>query len=192
MLQIRAFTTILLAAVLFVMTGMALAQPGQVFRDSTGYWRYYNGYWYHYQSSIYGYNPGYYARYDKVLPHGVPPSHFGAYPTGPAAPKYTNTPSGRSFSPSQAPNNVTDLPVYIQVRVPANAKVWFDDNETEQTGTLRQFVSPPVTPGSDYTYRIRARWKQGEAEATQSRLITFHAGERISVVFPEPVPPKSQ
>jgi uncharacterized protein (TIGR03000 family) len=76
------------------------------------------------------------------------------------------------------------LPVHIELRVPADAEIWFDDARTTQTGRVRRFVSPPVPPGQDYAYVVRARWKEGETAVTQSRRITFRAGEQVSVAFP--------
>src|SRR5262249_29983293 len=46
----------------------------------------------------------------------------------------------------------------VQVRVPANATVWFDGEPTEQTGPYRRFWTPPLEPGKVYTYQVKARW----------------------------------
>src|SRR5215831_18925525 len=73
-----AVIVLLADAVLLAASGTALAQSDRAYTDATGYWRYYNGYWYHYKSYVHGYNPGYYARPDRVLPHGVSPDHYGA------------------------------------------------------------------------------------------------------------------
>jgi uncharacterized protein (TIGR03000 family) len=170
-------------AVLSAASGTALAQSGQGYTDGTGYWRYSNGYWYHYKTYVHGYNPGYYARPDRVLPHGVSPGHYGAY--------YSSRPTGPGYSyswlgpVSSKPQPETPLPAYIEVRVPADAEIWFDDAETVQTGTVRLFVSPPVTPGHDYSYEVRAKWKEDGREVIQSRRITFHAGEHVNIGFPD-------
>jgi uncharacterized protein (TIGR03000 family) len=181
-----AAVVLLATAVPLVAPAPALAQSDQVYLDATGFWRYYNGRWYHYKSYTHGYNPGYYARPDRVLPHGVSPAHYGAYlsPSPPATPRYTY-PSPVPTPPHlQAEAAPTALPVYFEVRVPADAEFWFDDARTTQTGTVRRFVSPPVPPGQDYAYVVRARWKEGGNEVTQSRRLTFHAGEQVSITFP--------
>ena len=127
----------------------ASAQSDQVYSDATGYWRYYNGRWYHYKSYTRGYNPGYYARPDRVLPHGVSPAHYGAYPSpGPPAAPGSAYPSPVATPPRPpAESPPTALPVYVDVRVPAGAEIWFDDARTTQTGAVRRFVLPPVPPG---------------------------------------------
>jgi uncharacterized protein (TIGR03000 family) len=84
------------------------------------------------------------------------------------------------------------VPVHIQVRVPGDAEIWFDDTRTIQSGTVREFVSPPVNPGWDYTYEVRARWKEAGNQVSQTRRITVHAGELVSITFPKVVQPKSK
>jgi uncharacterized protein (TIGR03000 family) len=181
-----AAIALLATAVLLAASGTALAQADRVYSDATGYWRYYKGYWYHYKSYAHGYNPGYYARPDRVLPHGVSPGQYGAYsylirPTGPG---YSYSWPGPTSSRPQIETVPTALPVYIEVRVPADAEIWFDGAKTVQAGTVRRFVSPPLTPGRDYSYEVRAKWREDERELTQSRRITFHAGEQVSITFP--------
>jgi uncharacterized protein (TIGR03000 family) len=170
-----AATTFLLAA-----AGGARAQSGHAYYDSSDY----NGYWYHYKT-YQGYDPGYYGRPDRVLPHGVSPGHYGAYPSATRPP----------FTPGQSPRTetaITAMRVQIDVRVPADAEIWFGDVKTTQTGTFRRFVSPPVTPRYEYTYEVRARWHQDGREVFHSHRITFHAGENVNIAFPEAVLPKAK
>jgi uncharacterized protein (TIGR03000 family) len=168
-------------------SGTALAQSGSVYYDATGYWRYSNGYWYHYKTYVHGYNPGYYARPDRVLPHGVSPGHSGAssYSSRPTGPGYSYSSPGTTSSKPQAETVPPPLPAYIEVRVPADAEIWFDDAETVQKGTLRLFASPPLTPGHDYTYEVRAKWKEKGREVIQTRRIKARAGELVRIAFPD-------
>jgi uncharacterized protein (TIGR03000 family) len=177
-------------AVLLGASGTALAQSDRTYSDATGYWRYYNGYWYHYKTYVHGYNPDYYARPERVLPHGVSPGHYGAYasPTRPTGPGYSYpwpVPTSPRVQVEIAP---TTLPVQIEVRVPADAEIWFDNSPTTQTGTVRQFVSPPLMPGHDYFYEVRAKWKEDGQQVIQNERITVHAGDQVSVVLPHPRP----
>jgi uncharacterized protein (TIGR03000 family) len=181
---------LLTAVVLSAGSGSVVAQSDRVYGDATGYWRYYNGYWYHYKSYVHGYDPGSYARPDRVLPHGVSPAHYGAYliptPGAPAARPVPNPNRPQTVStPSESPS--TALPVYIEVRVLAGAEIWFDDEKTVQEGTVRLFVSPPLPPGRDYTYEVRARWREAGNEVTQSHRVTVRAGQQVSIAFPDTV-----
>ena len=73
--------------------------------------------------------------------------------------------------------------VYITVSVPANAKIWFDDAGTGQTGALRQFVSPPLTLGHEYFYEVKAKWTVDGKEVSRSRRLNVHAGDVTSISF---------
>ena len=52
----------------------------------------------------------------------------------------------------------------IEMRVPANAEVWFDGVRSKQTGEVRTFRSPPLEAGSSYLYAIRVRWRNAAGQ----------------------------
>jgi uncharacterized protein (TIGR03000 family) len=97
----------------------------------------------------------------------------------------------RSFYPSNAGEEYGALstlpagnrPTWINVVVPANAEILFGNFKTSQQGTQRAFVSPPLTPGQDYSYDITARWQEGGREVVRTRHITVHAGDVLSLSF---------
>jgi uncharacterized protein (TIGR03000 family) len=72
------------------------------------------------------------------------------------------------------------------VTVPADAEVWLDNTRTTATGPVREFQSPPLTPGGRYTYAIRARWNENGREVTQLRQVEVTARSHINVRFPVP------
>ena len=74
-------------------------------------------------------------------------------------------------------------PVRINLRVPADAKIWFEGTQTGQTGTFRNFVSPPLEGGRDYAYQIRIQWKRDGNDVSQTRQITVHAGDVINLAL---------
>jgi uncharacterized protein (TIGR03000 family) len=71
------------------------------------------------------------------------------------------------------------------VEVPAGAEVYLEGVKTRQTGTSRVFVSPPLIPGQQYTYEVRARWTDNGQPVEQTRSLAVMAGQRLSVRFPE-------
>ena len=74
-------------------------------------------------------------------------------------------------------------PVDISIRVPDGARIWFDGDETTQTGNRRMFVSPPLDPGREYTYEVRVRWMDGEDTVERTRRLTVQAGDHIGLEF---------
>jgi uncharacterized protein (TIGR03000 family) len=85
-----------------------------------------------------------------------------------------------------APASSTAATARITVRVAPDAQIWFEDTATRQTGALREFESPPLAPGKTFTYEIRAQWRAGGREVTQSRHVGVQAGARVTVDFTSP------
>jgi uncharacterized protein (TIGR03000 family) len=95
---------------------------------------------------------------------------------------------GQDSEPSNGvvPASATPATARITVRVAPDAQVWFENTATRQTGALREFESPLLAPGKTYTYDIRAQWRVGGREVTQSRKVSVHAGARVTVDFTSP------
>jgi uncharacterized protein (TIGR03000 family) len=74
----------------------------------------------------------------------------------------------------------------LDVTVPyPGAEVLVQGVRTTQTGTQRRYVSPPLAPGKDFVYSVRARWRQpnGEIQLQQQNVIV-QAGSEVRVAFP--------
>jgi uncharacterized protein (TIGR03000 family) len=71
----------------------------------------------------------------------------------------------------------------IDVRIPANAELWFSGEKTSQTGELRSFISPELTTGKDFFYTLKARWIQDGKPVEQTRRIRVSAGAQANVDF---------
>jgi uncharacterized protein (TIGR03000 family) len=126
-----------------------------------GYYPYYGGY------SYYGY-PGYAAPW------------YSYYPA--AAPTYVAPVAASRPAPA-----ATDTAA-IEVRVPANAEVSFQGVAMAQRGSVRQFVSPPLAQGQDYSYEVRAHWQDNGREVNETRRVQVRAGGRSTVDFLTPAP----
>jgi uncharacterized protein (TIGR03000 family) len=74
----------------------------------------------------------------------------------------------------------------IQLKVPAQAKIWFDGSPTDDAGISRRYVSPPLKPGVPYHYAIRVEWRQGDRVIKRNRDISFGAGDRLNLDFTTP------
>jgi uncharacterized protein (TIGR03000 family) len=77
-----------------------------------------------------------------------------------------------------------DPVAHVTVKVPVDAQVWFADTPTTSKGPLRQFNSPPLTPGSQYTYDVRASWNENGQAVTQTQHVEVSAGAHVNVSFP--------
>jgi uncharacterized protein (TIGR03000 family) len=61
--------------------------------------------------------------------------------------------------------------------LPEDARIWFEDAPTQQRGTLRQYFSPPLTPGRAYTYTVRVEWPEEGQWVSQIHSFPVHAGD---------------
>jgi uncharacterized protein (TIGR03000 family) len=124
-----------------------------------------------------------------------PPSSASWYPSHPFAHYEFYTPYYDApavlVAPSRdvalyPPTTVDPTRASIDIRVPADAKVFFDRSPTAQTGSDRRFVSPPLEPGRVYRYEITARWIRDGQEQTGSRTVRVEPGQTVHVDFGSP------
>jgi uncharacterized protein (TIGR03000 family) len=67
------------------------------------------------------------------------------------------------------------------LQVPGDAKIYFDGQPTKQTGTLRTFVTPPIRPGIDFTYELRAEVVRQHQVVSRTGRISVRAGRTTRV-----------
>ncbi len=94
--------------------------------------------------------------------------------------------SDLSLLPGAHYTPVRENAAHIRLRVPAGAEVWFDGEPTKQTGTVRDFTSPPLTPGKRFVYEVRVRWLKDGRPVEQTQRIPVHANDRLDVDFTRP------
>jgi uncharacterized protein (TIGR03000 family) len=134
-----------------------------------------------------GYPYGYYGpRYPIFAPGYYAPAYVApAAPAIDAAP-VEEAPTPKVAEPRLPKERPADTKVHVTVRAPKDAEVWFGEQKTRQTGALRQFVSPSLTPGQDYAYEVVARWTEGGKEVVQTRRIAVSVGSWNVVDFTRP------
>jgi uncharacterized protein (TIGR03000 family) len=131
-------------------------------------WPWYGSYGY-YPSYYYGYSPSYYD-------YSTYPYTDYTYPYS-----YSYVPSTTDYSYYSPASAAASNTVELNVQVPADAQVWIDGYKTTQTGTLRHYTSPPLTPGTNYSYDIRARWMDNGKPVERDKKVAIHAGEEINM-----------
>jgi len=133
-----------------------------------GGWGYggYGGWGYPYAGGV-----GYY--YPDYAGYSYPPYSAGY---SPAPTVYQSFYAAQPAAP--APNTVL-----IDVNVPAEATVWIDGNPTTQTGANREYVTPALTPGQNYSYQVKARWMDNGQPVEKTQKVTFQAGNQVQLNF---------
>jgi uncharacterized protein (TIGR03000 family) len=136
---------------------------------------------------IYGYP--YYGAY------GYDPYYYDAYPYTSVSPTYDSDYNGpyTAAMPNEADNSAAAAPpsspdntAHVTVSVPADARIFVDGTPMTSTGPVRQFHSPPLAPGRQYTYNFEARWNDDGREITQKQKVDVSAGAHPNVTFQSP------
>jgi uncharacterized protein (TIGR03000 family) len=73
----------------------------------------------------------------------------------------------------------------IVVEVPADAKLYFDDHLTRQTGAVRTFTTPPLRAGKAFSYELKAEMVQQGKPMSRREQVTVRAGETSRVDMKE-------
>lgn len=130
---------------------------------------------------------------DNENPFGGRNYYFGSGTT--ASPRFTSSmgvtdpATFHTFTYTPPPGSATAVfppkdSAAITVKAPSNSQIWFDGTLMAPGGTVREYFSPSLTPGHNYTYEIQARWNQNGREVAQSQKVEISAGARVSVDFP--------
>jgi uncharacterized protein (TIGR03000 family) len=133
------------------------------------------------------------------------PGQYGALTLSVAALAYNTRPSGvHSFDVAEAtyvqpPRAVViraaevtlpPLPekdvARVTVLLPSEAVLSFEGVRMPQTGSFREFVTPALATGRDYTYHVRAGWTENGQDVTREQTIRVRPGERTDVDFTNP------
>jgi uncharacterized protein (TIGR03000 family) len=156
-------------------------------RSSVG--SYSPGYYATSPSSVGSYSPSSYATYQAWTPqrggyygYSNPWNYSGSSTAG----GYYGSTGTEGYYDTSTAESPRKRPVLVNLRVPSDAKIWFDGDQTNQTGTARSFVSPPVAVGREYAYEIRIQWQQDGKDVTQTRQIKVHAGDVINLTLGSP------
>jgi uncharacterized protein (TIGR03000 family) len=88
------------------------------------------------------------------------------------------------FAPESV-DTTRPAPVYLDVRLPANAEVTVEKEKTKQTGPRRSFISPPIAPGRTFVYELSAKWMENGQEVIRTRKVNVRAGQQVMVDFIE-------
>lgn len=170
-----------------------------------GYWPYYSGLglgaysgWpaYYGGYSSYYYSPSYYVPRSSyglsTYPYDAQDYPNAGYTYDQPAPTTAYQPAPTTAYEGPYPEAATEQSsvdanaAVVRVRVPADATLWFENERTRQTGPVREFVTPPLTPGSEYTYHIRAQGTQDGRPVESSRDVLIRAGDRLTIDMTRP------
>jgi len=160
---------------------------------SGGYRPYHNGFYRPYYGAYlpyaYGYSP-----FDYAAGFGFYSPYYGGMSSYPLAAAYAGAYSPsvadtQAQEPAPAERPAADDAAHLQLTVPENAEVLFDGTATTQTGSVRDFATAALTPGSRYSYKVTVRYTNAQGKLVEdARDIRFQANDWFSIDFTRPPP----
>jgi len=127
--------------------------------------------------------------YGSPSPYGVPPG------VAPSPIPYAPPEAAPAPPPALVPDRIGVRPAgavlpgtsnsrgAVIVRLPVDARLYAGDRQLSMTGTERQFVTPPLPSGQEYTYRFRAEYDRDGETITVTKRIVVRSGATASIEF---------
>jgi uncharacterized protein (TIGR03000 family) len=111
-------------------------------------------------------------------------------PTTGTTPDTTAVPDTQSAAGQDTSGQTAkDDTAHLKFVLPANAEVYVEGQKTNLTGTDREFVSPPLTPGKKFVYTVRVRYTKEDGKVVdETRKVRVSAGNWWQVDFTKPAP----
>ena len=72
--------------------------------------------------------------------------------------------------------------VILEVLPPEDARLFIEDKDTQSTGAMRTFESPPLSPGK-YTYTVKAIVAGPQGPQTITRIVDVRPGDFEEIDF---------
>lgn len=76
-----------------------------------------------------------------------------------------------------------DSTALIEITVPPDAKVWFDNETTNHTGSVRYFVTPALSSSKPSQYEVHARWTENGQPVDRREKLAVEPGKRAFLSF---------
>lgn len=71
----------------------------------------------------------------------------------------------------------------IVVKLPPGAALFVDGKRNERSDAVREFTTPPLQAGKEYSYVMKAEWRRNGQPESQEQKIEFRSGEQLTVDF---------
>jgi uncharacterized protein (TIGR03000 family) len=89
----------------------------------------------------------------------------------------------KETAPASLPSSPAMERATITVKVPNGATLFVDERRNPSTDSVRQFSTPPLPSGREFSYLLKVELiRNGQAE-TFTQKVPFRAGERVEVDF---------
>lgn len=101
----------------------------------------------------------------------------------PPAPPPSLLPMVNAPAPTPPPARLPADRARVTVEVPADAKLFLNDQPTRSTSTLRSYLTPALQAGETYFYVVRVEMQIDGQAVTQTKRVLLHPGEEVRTRF---------
>ncbi len=123
---------------------------------------------------------------------GGPPLPAGPEATSPEPkspePKSPESKGPESTSSMRRPREQTGIRARVVVELPADARLYVDEQLVATTAGRQVLRTPPLQPGQTYFYDMRLEVVRDGKTSTETRQLTLRPGDEVAASFTEPGP----
>jgi uncharacterized protein (TIGR03000 family) len=102
----------------------------------------------------------------------------------------TGEPTTKPLPKTAIPTGLSAERARITVKLAPGAVLYVDGKKNERKELVREFTTPPLTPGQEFAYQMRAETiRNGQPDVIQAK-VSFRAGELVTVDFTTPIEKK--
>src|SRR5579875_283416 len=142
-----------------------------------------------------GTDPGAYAGFVPLISRAGGGAGVGSSGAGGMTAGDTFAPpaEGPSRPPAENLPPSADNTAYLRLVVPENAEVLVEGHKTTATGTVREFVSPPLEPGKNMIYSIVVRYTDAHGKPVeQTHAVRVRANDQLYLDCTPPSPARAR
>jgi uncharacterized protein (TIGR03000 family) len=71
----------------------------------------------------------------------------------------------------------------LVVRLPADAKLMIDDYVAQSTSPVRTFITPPLEPGKEFSYELKAEAIRDGHQVSATKRVVVRAGQETRAIL---------
>jgi uncharacterized protein (TIGR03000 family) len=90
-----------------------------------------------------------------------------------------------AYGQAKSRDYATATQAQLTVELPADAKLFFDDQPMKTMASKRSFRTPPLEQGQQYYYILRAEVVRDGQTRTETQRVLVRAGQEVRVAFPD-------
>jgi uncharacterized protein (TIGR03000 family) len=106
-------------------------------------------------------------------------------PVMPPADKKSDSTDKKSDSTDKKQSRVEGDRARLVIELPADARLFIDDQPMKATSSIRSFQTPQLQSGATYYYILKVEVVRDSATRSETKRVLIKAGEEVTAMFTE-------